>query len=253
MAVTCLVCGQEFRALTHVHLEKHGLTPTEYTERYGGCFYPEEVREKIRSTLTGSPPRGMYRPCLPGCTCGKHNNPKYGKSEDTKRKNRLAHVGIARPKISEVRQREIEEGRFWPHKWHKVSSRKGGVFKCRSTFETGFVHVLDEDPNVVEFLYECVKIPYLWQGRQHVTTPDFLVRYVSGEVALIEVKALWMVEHWQRERIKLVVMCNFATRYGLTFKWWDGSTYREDKLSNLEEVINGRCRLLQPQGAILVE
>lgn len=33
--ITCCVCGKSFKIITRKHLASHGLTPTEYREKYG--------------------------------------------------------------------------------------------------------------------------------------------------------------------------------------------------------------------------
>jgi hypothetical protein len=37
----CLICGKEFKALTNTHLAKHGITPEEYTKKFGCSTVPE--------------------------------------------------------------------------------------------------------------------------------------------------------------------------------------------------------------------
>jgi len=104
---------------------------------------------------------------------------------------------------------------------------KGEIITVRSTFEVTFVGILEGDSEVLEFLYEAVNVRYFWQGHWHVTRPDFLVRYVSGEVALIEVKPPWQVSYYQQVRVEMLAMREFAVRFGLVFRWWDGGSYRE--------------------------
>lgn len=50
---------------------------------------------------------------------------------------------------------------------------------------------LDADPNVVSYLYESFKIPYVANsktGKLRNYIPDFLVEMASGEKLLVEVK-----------------------------------------------------------------
>lgn len=61
----------------------------------------------------------------------------------------------------------------------------------RSGWEKEVCIFLDNDPNVVEYGYECVTIPYVSNartGKIRTYYPDFLVTYKDGTKKLIEVK-----------------------------------------------------------------
>ena len=74
-----------------------------------------------------------------------------------------------------------------------VNSIKGGIFRTRSSYETAYVKILDNDYNVKEFKYEPFYIDYEHNGIKKIYIPDFLVKYNDGHIELIEVKPLRMI------------------------------------------------------------
>ena len=58
----------------------------------------------------------------------------------------------------------------------------------RSSWERTVCEMLDRNPEVVSYEYESVIIPYLLAGKTRKYYPDFLIRYKSGRVSLVEVK-----------------------------------------------------------------
>ena len=48
--------------------------------------------------------------------------------------------------------------------------------------------MLDRNPDVIAYEYETVVIPYTLGGKLRRYYPDFLVKYKSGRVSLVEVK-----------------------------------------------------------------
>jgi len=61
----------------------------------------------------------------------------------------------------------------------------------RSSWEYTICLYLDDDPEVVSYSYESIKIPYIANkksGRLRNYYPDFLVHYANGKTLLVEVK-----------------------------------------------------------------
>jgi hypothetical protein len=58
----------------------------------------------------------------------------------------------------------------------------------RSGWELVVAQTLDENPDVVSYEYESLKIPYKMAGKVHYYFPDFLVTYKGGRRLLVEVK-----------------------------------------------------------------
>lgn len=73
---------------------------------------------------------------------------------------------------------------------HK-SPKSKELIHFRSSWEFVVCLYLDDDPEVTEYAYEAVKIPYIANrksGKVRHYYPDFLITYKSGKVVLAEVK-----------------------------------------------------------------
>lgn len=71
------------------------------------------------------------------------------------------------------------------------SSKCKTPINYRSSWELIFCIYLDSSPNILEYEYESIKIPYISniktkKVRNYI--PDFLVKYIDGTKALIEIK-----------------------------------------------------------------
>jgi hypothetical protein len=65
------------------------------------------------------------------------------------------------------------------------------IFQYRSGWELTFGISLDDDPNVIEYEYETLKIPYILNnrtGKIRWYIPDFIVTYKNGDKIICEVK-----------------------------------------------------------------
>lgn len=58
----------------------------------------------------------------------------------------------------------------------------------RSSLEKKFIQYLENSEKFVGYLYEAIKIPYIYKGTQRIYIPDFLVKTKDQEYILIEVK-----------------------------------------------------------------
>lgn len=73
----------------------------------------------------------------------------------------------------------------------KYMSTKAGVCTFRSSWEKAYFEYLDRNPDIVSFLSEGLKIPYISNvrtGRFRNYIPDLFVMYVDGRKELIEIK-----------------------------------------------------------------
>lgn len=71
------------------------------------------------------------------------------------------------------------------------SSKKGGVCKFRSSWERAYFEYLDRSEDVVSFLSEELRIPYVSNkrtGKIRNYIPDLLVTYSDGHRELVEIK-----------------------------------------------------------------
>lgn len=72
-------------------------------------------------------------------------------------------------------------------------SLKGGKCVCRSTWEYKYIIDLDNNPEVMRFESETLRIPYENKGSIHHYVPDFLVFY-KDRVELVEIKPFKLID-----------------------------------------------------------
>lgn len=143
--------------------------------------------------------------CSYSCANSGENNCMYGRTGElsptygrepwlkglTKETDfRLVRMG---EKISEIIAQKMVEGTWSPPHTgfrgeHFTSSKTGQSFYLRSSYESRYVRMLEEDPTVATYEYEPLRIPYLFEGSTHNYVPDFLVTYTDGRKRLVEVK-----------------------------------------------------------------
>lgn len=70
----------------------------------------------------------------------------------------------------------------------KVSTSKGGVVLCHSSWEVVYSLYLEGDKNVLSFKKDKIRIPYSKEGKESIYIVDFLVEYTSGQTLLVEIK-----------------------------------------------------------------
>jgi hypothetical protein len=58
----------------------------------------------------------------------------------------------------------------------------------RESYEYAFIKILDNDPEVLWFNYECVLVPYEFDGCTHHYVPDFVVLYTDDDWEVVEIK-----------------------------------------------------------------
>lgn len=117
-------------------------------------------------------------------------------------------------KASEIACDLMRRGKLkYRGKSSKLKTKKGGKFTTKSSYETKFAELLDDDPNVVRFVYEPFKIPYKHRGRKKNYIPDFLVEYIDGTEELIEVKPAKLVS-LKRNQAKIKA----GENHGLAFR-----------------------------------
>lgn len=118
------------------------------------------------------------------------------KSEKHKRKisetrsKRLADgsIVINREKISSTVTNLYLSGGFMWAKGSYTSTKTGKKCHYRSSYELTMMQRFDADESIIDWQYEPFSIPYELDGTQRRYIPDFLVTYVDGKKALIEIK-----------------------------------------------------------------
>jgi hypothetical protein len=88
----------------------------------------------------------------------------------------------------------------------------------RSSYERRAINLLDNDPQVISFEFETRVFLSVFRW----ILPDFIIHYADGTVALIEVKASWVLslpdDHKIKRRLKLAE--DYAKSKGWDFRVW---------------------------------
>lgn len=95
---------------------------------------------------------------------------------------------------------------------------------------------LDDNPNVISYIPEPLKIPYLFCGKKHHYIPDILVTYSDGHKELIEVKTMQGVWGGKNEA-KYRAAREYATRSGIKFRIWIRKSITEGEFESLEDAL----------------
>lgn len=98
--------------------------------------------------------------------------------------------------------------------------------KYRSSWEKEVCKFLDADPNVLEYGYECVSIPYISNLRTkkvRLYFPDFLVTYVNGTKKLIEVKRKDKLND-PKVLKKAEAAREWSKKQGIEYEFWTNQT-----------------------------
>lgn len=75
-----------------------------------------------------------------------------------------------------------------------VESIKGGIFTTRSSYETKYAKILDNNPLVIRFEYESIKVRYKYKNRNCNYVPDFVVTFTDLSQEVHEVKPKTMLK-----------------------------------------------------------
>jgi hypothetical protein len=98
-------------------------------------------------------------------------------------------------------------------------SPKAGIIKYRSGWELSFCHWLDSNLEVLEYSYECLKIPYTSNrrtGKVRTYIPDFLVTFIDGRKVIYEVKPKKKVSQPTNVK-KFMAVREYCERNQMTF------------------------------------
>jgi hypothetical protein len=121
-------------------------------------------------------------------------------------------------RVSTTAQKAFEDGKIKPHHGigQDMDTKKGGKFRTRSSYETRYAEILEDDSEVIRFKYEPFAIEYEFEGVKRFYTPDFLVTYDNRD-ELVEVKPERMVEYG-RNPIKIETAKEYCNKHDLFFK-----------------------------------
>lgn len=159
-------------------------------ENYRQPDFTAEVREKLRQSTTRNwairEIADRYRVGLDKCRA-------WSSTDDNKAVmkaiNDFNRTEAGRRILAERALKQLTNGEIVTYgERTKLQTTKGGEFTTRSSFETRYVHKLEEDDNIIRFIYEPFYIEYEFDDLMHNYTPDFLIIYSNFELELVEVK-----------------------------------------------------------------
>ena len=107
----------------------------------------------------------------------------------------------------------------------EVKTLKGGFCRFRSLKEHELSMLLDADEDVVSFKYESLRIKYLFNGKYHITIPDFLI-IRRNSIEIVEVKMDRIIDANIQAKIKLLAMKNYAEVLNWNFLYWNGLEFK---------------------------
>lgn len=141
------------------------------------------------------------------------NNGMYGRN----------HTEEAKAKMSEKKSQLIVDGKFKPYGirnkkgWYE-SIKSGKSYYFKSGWEERVMKYLDNNENVVEWQYECIRISYYYDNHKRWYVPDFLIKFSTSET-----KELWEVKPSQflnTERVKNTIKAgmDYCEKENMIFK-----------------------------------
>ncbi len=77
------------------------------------------------------------------------------------------------------------------------SEKNKSNYPYKSSYELAYLTKLEEDKQVVKYLYEPFQIPYIdFYKKQRNYLPDFMVLYASGKILITEIKPEAMLQDY---------------------------------------------------------
>jgi hypothetical protein len=129
------------------------------------------------------------------------------------------------------------------------SEKNNEEFIYRSSWELIIMNYLEQWRDVVKYSYEDLQISYLDEnGKSHRTIPDFIVYFRNGAKWIAEVKPIYKLKRYIRERIKVKAIGRYARENGYKFVLFEdglihcieGISYLRDNLTNEWYLINAQ-------------
>lgn len=77
------------------------------------------------------------------------------------------------------------------------SAKNKMKFPYRSSYELAYLHQLESDDQVVQYIYEPFEVPYTdIDNRKRMYRPDFMILYADGSMKISEVKPSIMLKDY---------------------------------------------------------
>jgi len=164
----------------------------------------------------------------------RYNDPNYNNRESFVKtcqerygKNNIRMSREVREKMSAVMTAKIMSGEYasWFCRGKHNSTKMLQQFIFRSSWEECCLIYFDNDPDVISFYVEHVKVPYdlfddkLGVNIKHNYIIDFFVEYADGTQKLIEVKPLCFVSY-EINQVKFAAARKYCQENDIIFEVW---------------------------------
>lgn len=108
---------------------------------------------------------------------------------------------------------EACEKRMRGRRGTRLQSIKAGIIWCHSNWELKAAQHLDADADVVSFSKDSIRIPYIFNGKQKLYYPDFLIKYSNGTIVIVEIKAEKLLQD-AKVKAKLAALNDYCYKFG---------------------------------------
>ena len=250
--VKCLLCNKEMRIVNNFHLESiHKITFREYKEMFPeakthsdstikkmkyssrisqiGRKYSLESRKKMSNTRKRLIASGKV--VTPFMIEDKHgeNNPAWGNNRRTN-----DEIRKTKEKLSKIITDYTMNNKMNYQYGSFISNKLNKKFHFRSSYEMRFFKIIDSLPFIVSYDYECVRIPYSYNGITRTYIPDFLLKCSDNKTVVVEVGTI---------SFKLYKTSEMEYKYSAAIdycknKGFDFVIVTEDSLKDMEDMKN---------------
>jgi len=219
------ITGTNYR-LVQDSFREHGLSWRTKSEARQGIRLSLETRRKLSRIRKGvkDPPEVAARKREFLKTAGGRgwNKGLTADTDERVARQRKAAVAVMRTKEwREARSRQkaaqIATGTYYKRGYHQ--SPKVGLVYFMSGWEERRWKELDGDDTVVTYEQHPCRIPYLWEGIQHLYLPDVLITYQDGVQVLEEIKPRKIVEEAKRKQNKTAKKLEAGEEYASNQGW----------------------------------
>jgi hypothetical protein len=120
----------------------------------------------------------------------------------------------------------------------------------RSSWEWSFMRFCDQDPRIMKWASEAIKIPYKdpFTGKQTIYVPDFFIQYADKngkiQVELIEVKPQnqTIFEKVGKSRTNQIQFAKNQMKWRAAYSWCNKQGIKFRILNEQDLFVNGRMR-----------
>ncbi len=153
------------------------------------------------------------------------NNSFYGKKHSKEMKEKLSILAANRmSSLHSPFNKKFKTGFFF-------SAKNNNKMFYRSSWEEHAYRLLEENPNVLRYSAEVVKIPYVFEQKKKHYIPDILVEYNDSTLAVIEIKPKAFLRE-ARNVAKFKAAKKFCNKVGMKFQVWTEFRLFPKKVSN---------------------